>query len=193
MVASSSGAGGAGQGVVGRHGEDEALTAEGQEFNVFRHRRFGDHAEGQIGLPGGQGFQGPRQDPVAQAQACRRFEGEKGFAQFEHGCPVDHAIHGQGEFRFPACGNTLHPVGHRVQLAQQARSLPQQFRPCRCQPGVARTAVKQQHIQCILDLPDPVGEGAGHHPCRPGCCGEAARLGNALEHGEGIGGEHIPG
>lgn len=193
MVASSRGGGGAGQGVMGRNGKDEALTAQGQGIHAFGQQGFGDHADGQIGLSRGEGFECSRQDFITQAQACRRFEGEEGFAQFEQGGPIDDAVHRQGELGFPAGGNPFHPVCHRVQFVQQACPFPQKFPACRRQSGMACAAVEEQHVEGILNLPHPVGEGAGHHASSPGRRCKAAGFFDALQHGEGVRREHIPG
>src|SRR6185312_134172 len=50
---------------------------------------------------------------------------------------------------------------HRVDLAQQARTLHQQFAAGRGEPGLARTAVEQQYVERVLDLAHAVGQRAG--------------------------------
>lgn len=58
--------------------------------------------------------------------------------------------------------------------------------PGLCGLGLAGAAVEQQYIQRVFDLPNAVGEGAGHQPQLPGGGGKAACFGNHLQHGQAV-------
>jgi hypothetical protein len=78
-----------------------------------------------------------------------------------------------------------------VDLLQQARALAQQFGARFGGACLARAAVEQQHVQRILDLAHAVGQGAGHQAELARCGGKAAGLGDHLQHGQAVGGQHI--
>jgi hypothetical protein len=93
--------------------------------------------------------------------------------------------------RLPAGGHALDAVGHGVQLGQQAIAFTQQFLAGFGQLGLARGAVKQQHIQRRLQLPHAVSQSAGHQPEFARRCGHAA---GAVDHGDHVqcaGGEGV--
>ncbi len=76
---------------------------------------------------------------------------------------------------------------------QQAHPLAQQLPAGLGGLGVARAAVEQQHVQRIFDLAHTVGQGTGHQAQLACSGGKAAGLGNGLEHGQAVGGEHVAG
>jgi hypothetical protein len=58
---------------------------------------------------------------------------------------------------------------------------------------LAAAAVKQQDVEGILNLSDPVGEGAGHQATLPGSRGKTACCLNGQKHTEGIRCEKVAG
>ena len=50
--------------------------------------------------------------------------------------------------------------------------------------GPARTAVKQQHIECIFQLAYPIGQRTGNQVELTGRCGHAAGLLDDMQHGQ---------
>ena len=98
----------------------------------------------------------------------------------------DHPVNRQRELRLPARGHPAHAVGHGINVLQQPAALAQQLGPGLCGLGLAGAAVEQQHIQRVFDLPNAVGEGAGHQPQLPGGGGKAAGFGNHLQHGQAV-------
>jgi len=147
----------------------------------------------QISLAGGEGLQRAGQCFVAQPDAGGRIEFKKARAQLHHGGPGDDAVHRYGQLRLPAGGHAPDPVGHGVNVGQQARGFAQQLGAGLGQPGLARAAVVQQHVQRVLDLAHPVGQGAGHHAEFAGGGGKAAGLRDDLQHGQGVGRQNIAG
>ncbi len=65
--------------------------------------------------------------------------------------------------------------------------------PASVSRGLAGAAVEQQHVERVLDLAHPVAQRAGHQVEGAGGGGKAAGAGHGLEHGEGVGGQHVTG
>jgi hypothetical protein len=105
------------------------------------------HAQCQIGLPGGQRLQRAGQRLVADAQPRRRVERKKCLGQLHQDGPRDDAVRRNGELRLPAGRHTLHAVGHRVNLIEQARAFAQQFLASLGQAGLARTMLTLRKSQ----------------------------------------------
>ena len=184
--------GGVGQRMVGCDGEYELHGAD--DFTLQSGDRAGFHGqadEGQIGLARSERLKGAVQGFVAKLEAGRRLQCKEVFAQLHHGGPVDDAVHRDGELRLPTGGHPPDAIGHRVDVREQSRTFAQQFGPRFGEPGLARAAVEQQHVEGVLHLAHPVGECAGHHVA--GACrrGKAAGAGNGLQHGQRVGGENV--
>ena len=174
------------------HRVNKAHIAHGLLLQLVAHARLDQDPKRQIGLAAGQRCQGAREVFVAQAQPGGRLQGQKIGAQVHQGFTRDHAVHGHRQHRLPAGGNPAHPVGHRIELVQEALGIAQQLPAGGGGPRLARAAVKQQHIQPVFELAHAVGQGAGHHAQRTRCGGKAAVLGNGLQHVQGVGAENTP-
>jgi hypothetical protein len=88
---------------------------------------------------------------------------EKGLRQFHHGGAGNDAVHRNASAAAPIPWPRAARGWRRVDLAFSSRS------PSRSSSAPAAVsfawrdaAVEQQHIQCVLDLAHPVGDGAGH-------------------------------
>ena len=103
--------------------------------------------------------------PARLAGHALRIERVEGLAEFEHGELRHHPIHRDRELGFPAGGDAPHAVGHRVHLDQQAAAFVQQLFAGGGELGLARTAVEQQHVECVFELAHVVGQ-APTAPCR---------------------------
>ena len=85
-------------------------------------------------------------------------------------------------------GDASYAIGDGVDLDQQARAFAQQLAAGFGQARLARAAVEEQHVERFFDLAHAVGQRARHHAGGAGGSGEAAALGDALQHGERVGG-----
>ena len=180
-----------GQRVLRRHRKDKPHLTQGHVLDVGRHVLAHDHAQGQVGLARGQSGQGARQGFVANAQPGRAFEGQKSLAQVHHHALRNDAVHRHREQGFPTGGHPFDPVGHHIDVVQQAARFTQQFFASGRRAGLAGTAVKQQHIQGVFDLPHAVSQGAGHQVEFAGGRGKTAFRLDGLQHEQGIGREPI--
>ena len=97
------------------------------------------------------------------------------------------------ELRLPPRCHTFHPVGDSVNFPQQARAFAQQLGSGFRWPGLARAAVKQQHVQRVFNLAHAVGEGAWYQAQASGGAGKTAGLGNGLQHCQGVWRQNIAG
>jgi hypothetical protein len=84
-------------------------------------------------------------------------------------------------------------IGDRVDLVQEARRFAQQLGAGLGDAGLARAAVEQQHVERVLDLPNPVAQCARHEVERARRAGKAAGVGHGLQHGERVGGQYVSG
>ena len=128
---------------------------------------------------------------MPDAQAGGAVQRQKRFAQIHHHIGRNDAVDRHGEHGFPACGHAFDAVGHRVHVVQQTACFAQQFLARGGGAGLARTAVKQQHIEGVFELAHPVGQGAGHQAELTRCGRKTALLRNGLQHEQGIGCEPI--
>ncbi len=121
------------------------------------------------------------------------MQGVKGFDQIQQGGTVDHAVDHDGQLRLPAGGHALDAVGHGVHVLQQTVGFLQQGLAGFGGLGLARAAVEQQHIQRLFHLAHAVGQGAGDQAQGARGGGKAAGVGDHLQHGQTVGGEHVAG
>jgi hypothetical protein len=176
-----------------RHGVDEVHLAEQPAVESRRIARFQREADSQVGLPRSERLQRSRQRLVAQPQSRDRRQLEKGLHQFHHHRRGDDGVHRDGELRFPAGGDSLHAVGDRVDLGEQARSLAQQLRTGGGRLCLPRAAVEQQDIECLLELADPIGDCAGRQAEVTRGRGETSCLRHGLQQGQRVGSEGVAG
>jgi hypothetical protein len=90
--------------------------------------------------------------------------GQKVLTQFHDGGLGNDAVHGNGELRLPARGDALDPIGHGVNVFEQARTFVSS-NSCPAAVSLAWRALRSnsKHVQRVLNLTHPVGQGAGHH------------------------------
>ena len=171
------------QWVVGRHDIHEPQLPEALMMNrsTSEDSLLRD-ADGQVSHAFVQHIHRAGESLVQNPQPGRGCHCQKSITEVHDGVPRHDGVHGNGERRLPARGNATNAIGYGVHFAQQAPALSQQLLARGCRLGLAGAAVKQQHIECFLKLPDTIGQCAWHQSQHPGGCRKAARFRNHTEH-----------
>ena len=147
--------------VVRRHRKDEWNGAKRARLYTL-HWRGVRGAEQQIGAPGEQGVPRAAQDFTAEAQAGGGVLSVEILDHRQQRAKVHKVVQHDGQRGLPAGGQALDAAGQVVGGLQQMAAFVEQCAAGGREFCAVAAAVKQQHIQIILQLAHHIRERGGH-------------------------------